>query len=252
MKRSFILLLIVLFSVNLLSQGSTIRKNPYFSGSLSWYYPGLGQAYNGKILKGALFLTLELGSLYTAINLVSDLTFRLEEGVIVNPHSDITRGNRNIAIGLAVGATLLHIYNIYDAISDSMKFNLRNASSLKSESPDPFFLAVSSYLMPGTGQMFNGSFRKGSELLFYQLLFKVWKVYIDYDLRNRYSPEDSALNWLDLNQNDRVTIIAYYAMNSFFRIYSAYDAYIGGHKKVEILMMEDSRKNLLLGLGVKF
>ncbi len=254
MKRFFLVLILLLSFISpKTDENSMHRKNPFFSGSLSWYYPGLGQLYNGKILKSGLFFSIELATSYIAINMVSDLSLKMEEGIIVNPHStEITRNQRNWAIGLATFTALLHIYNIYDAINDSIKLNLTEGKQLKEEHVNSIFPALSSFIMPGSGQMFNGKFKKGSELIFYQLLFKLWKIYIDYDFRNRYDPDINAINWHDLNDNDQITLLSYYTMHLLFRFYSAYDAYTINEKKLQLSLVQNSRKNSLLAFGIRF
>ncbi len=249
-KISFLLIIMVFFFSK--SFSSPIIRNPYFAGSLSWYYPGLGQIYNGKILKGSLFFTSELALLYIGSNLVSDVSFKLEESIIVNPKNNISRADKNISIVLFTTLGLLHIYNIVDAASDSIKHNFNNKILLIEPKIPPVFLALSSFIMPGTGQMYNGDIKKGSELLFYNLLLRSWKVFIDYDFKNRKGEEYSMINWNNLNDNDKITFISYTLINYIFRLYSAYDAYTESNKKLNLSMTNDWDNNKLFLVGIKF
>ena len=253
MKKVFIFTLVFLLFAGTVHGGEfKLKKNPFFAGSLSWYYPGMGQVYNGEFLKGGLFATAEYLLLYFAINRVSDISFKLQEGIIVNENPVITQGDRNISIGLFTLTGILHIYNIYDSINGSLKHNLKYSDRLKGERINPVFLAGFSFMMPGTGQMFNGEVKKGSELVFYNLVLKLWKIHIDWDLRKRYEPSVNAINWNDLNSNDRITLFSFYAIDILFRFYSAYDAYTGGSRKLDIEFRTDSRNNSLLLLGMDF
>ncbi|MCD6578653.1 hypothetical protein J7L48_04195 [bacterium] len=251
MKKILFFLMMILF---LLSKPLSLpmRRNPYFAGALSWYYPGLGQLYNGKTLKGALLFSSELALLYIGTNLVSDVSFKLEESIVVNPKNNISRGDRNLSIGLFSILACLHIYNIVDASSDSIKHNLDNDILLIEPTIPPIFLSLSSFIMPGTGQVYNGDIKKGSELIFYNLLLKGWKVYIDYDFKNRKGEGYSTINWNNLNDNDRITFISYALINYIFRFYSAYDAYTGGKKNLQLTMTSDNNNNKLFLVGIKF
>ena len=81
-------------------------KNPGVAAVLSFFFTGLGQIYNGKLLKGLGFMALG------ALNIF--LMF--------------------IIIGFITGP-LFWIYNIYDAYSDAERINRANA--LPSEKPQP-------------------------------------------------------------------------------------------------------------------
>ncbi len=251
MKRT-ILILFLIMSIGISAEETLFLKNPYLSGSLSWYYPGLGQIYNGKVFKGSVMFILETTCLYLSLNLVSDLTFRIEEGFIVNPHSEITDKNRALSVTFFSAAVLLHVYNIIDAIGDSLKYNTAFAEKAEKPKYDPLVPAVFSFFMPGSGQMLNGDYRKGSELIFYEVLFKLWKVYIDYDLRKRYAEDSGAINWLDLSNNDRITFFSYFMMHFLLRSYCAYDAFKKGAENLKLSMDTDTRNNPRVMLGFRF
>jgi TM2 domain-containing membrane protein YozV len=83
-------------------------KNPGVAAVLSFFFTGLGQIYNGRLLKGLAFMAIG------AVNIA--LMF--------------------IVIGLITGP-IFWIYNIYDAYSDAERINRSNASAPEKLQPRP-------------------------------------------------------------------------------------------------------------------
>lgn len=73
-------------------------KNPGIAAVLSFFIPGLGQIYNGQIMKGIIFIVL--ASIFGALTLVLI-------GYILYP--------------------LFWIYNLYDAYNTAKRINERQA-----------------------------------------------------------------------------------------------------------------------------
>ena len=73
-----------------------LGKNPGFAAGLSFFIPGLGQIYNGQIMKGILFIILASVFGFLTIVLI---------GYVLYP--------------------LFWIYNIYDAYNTAREINER-------------------------------------------------------------------------------------------------------------------------------
>jgi TM2 domain-containing membrane protein YozV len=83
-------------------------KNPGIAAVLSFFFTGLGQIYNGRLLKGLAFMAA--GALNIALMFV--------------------------LIGFVTGP-LFWIYNIYDAYSDAERINRSNATPRDPIQPRP-------------------------------------------------------------------------------------------------------------------
>ena len=95
-------------------------KNPGVAAVLSFFFTGLGQIYNGRLLKGLAFMAA--GALNIALMF--------------------------IFIGFITGP-LFWIYNIYDAYSDAERINRSNATPRERLQPRPDW-GQHSQLEPGT------------------------------------------------------------------------------------------------------
>ncbi|MEJ5361542.1 MAG: hypothetical protein WHV26_05715 [Spirochaetota bacterium] len=107
------------------------KKDPLFAGILSFYMPGLGQFYSDEKLKGALFLvteyTIVIGSLFYFL----DFNFKAGSDSGFNLGIDAKRTDlgvistkRKYLFYATVGTlSLIHIYNIIDAVQSAGSFN---------------------------------------------------------------------------------------------------------------------------------
>lgn len=77
------------------------QKNPIIALLLSFLFPGVGQIYNGQILKGAIILVAYFGIIFLAIA----LSFFL------------------IGICLFVVPVIIWLYAMYDAYTSANKIN---------------------------------------------------------------------------------------------------------------------------------
>jgi TM2 domain-containing membrane protein YozV len=107
------------------------RRDPIFAGFLSWYVPGLGQYYSGRIWKGTAFLVTEYTLLFCAIFYFLDFDFSAGNGSGFQIRADAKRtdlgvvetSRRNVFIGMLSVVFLIHIYNVSDAVQSAKDFN---------------------------------------------------------------------------------------------------------------------------------
>lgn len=107
------------------------RRDPIFAGFLSWYVPGLGQYYSGRIWKGTAFLVTEYTLLFCAIFYFLDFDFSAGNGSGFQIHADAKRtdlgvvetSRRNVFIGMLSVVFMIHLYNVSDAVQSAKDFN---------------------------------------------------------------------------------------------------------------------------------
>ena len=107
------------------------KRDPILAGILSWYVPGLGQYYSGKIWKGTAFLVTEysltIGAIFYFMNF--DFSAGGKTGFKVNVDAKRTdlgvveTSRRNVFYGIMSLVAVVHLYNISDAVSSARGFN---------------------------------------------------------------------------------------------------------------------------------
>jgi TM2 domain-containing membrane protein YozV len=107
------------------------KRDPILAGILSWYVPGLGQFYSGKIWKGTAFLVTEysltIGAIFYFLNF--DFSAGGKTGFKVNVDAKRTdlgvveTSRRNVFYGIMSLVAVIHLYNISDAVSSARAFN---------------------------------------------------------------------------------------------------------------------------------
>ncbi len=108
------------------------KRDPILAGILSWYVPGLGQYYSGKIWKGTAFLVTEYGLTLGAIFYFMNFDFSAggKSGFKVNVDAKRTdlgvveTSRRNVFLGMMTVVAVIHLYNISDAVSSARSFNV--------------------------------------------------------------------------------------------------------------------------------
>ena len=104
------------------------RKDPILAGALSWYVPGLGQMYGGAVFKGAVFMVVEYGLIYSFLITVAEV----EVGVsgefslgfkLSTKEGGLTSSEQTTAILLGTSLLVIHFINIIDAVDTSRKHN---------------------------------------------------------------------------------------------------------------------------------
>ncbi len=131
MKLRYIIILILLFLILSSEIKSDVikRQDPFLAGVLSWYMAGLGQIYAGEYFKGAVFWCIDYTLYISAILTVADINFSSNKDIgfqiNIKPKKDISTKQKTIAISLAAGYVLFHIYNVIDAIKTVKRNNLK-------------------------------------------------------------------------------------------------------------------------------
>ena len=107
------------------------KKDPLFSGILSFYMPGLGQFYSDEKLKGALFLVTEYTIVIGSFFYFLDFNFKAGSDSGFNLGIDAKRTNlgvistqrKNLFYITFATLSVIHIYNIIDAVQSAGSFN---------------------------------------------------------------------------------------------------------------------------------
>ncbi len=128
-------------------------KEPWLGVNLSFLFPGIGQIYSGKALRGYLLAAIYLLSI--AIGLY----------FFVN-----TFGNIFIGIGCFLGALLLFLYNLFDAYYCVKSSNNDAFEKSRKGSKDPWLAVLISRLFLGLGHIYVGRYWLGFILLFLSAL----------------------------------------------------------------------------------
>ena len=107
------------------------KKDPILASSISWYIPGGGQFYAGNYKKGLLFLTLEASLFIYTLGLVTDYSYDLGNGFLMDAKNDVSTKDKELAWSLGTVLLGLHIYNIVDAYNGNyIEDIVRHNSSL--------------------------------------------------------------------------------------------------------------------------
>jgi hypothetical protein len=107
------------------------KKDPLFAGILSFYMPGLGQFYSDEKLKGALFLVTEYTILIGSFFYFLDFNFKAGSDSGFNLGIDAKRTDlgvistqrKNLFYITFATLSVIHIYNIIDAVQSAGSFN---------------------------------------------------------------------------------------------------------------------------------
>lgn len=121
------------------SQTSVSGKEPWLAVILSSLFPGVGQIYAGKILKGIIFIVL-------ALSLIA-----LGWWLIFSPTGSVWLGFQ-----LLIGYSLLLIFNLFDAHRCAKKANNSEFERLRKGDKDPWLAAFLSRIIPGLGHAYQG------------------------------------------------------------------------------------------------
>jgi signal peptidase I len=113
------------------------NKEPWFAVNLSRILPGIGQLYAGKTVKGYLILALYILSLPIGLWLLID-----------------PAGNALAGIWTIVIATILHIWNIFDAYHTARTGNSSEFESARKAKKDVWLGLFLSGLIPGLGHLY--------------------------------------------------------------------------------------------------
>ena len=208
------------------------KKDPILASSISWYIPGGGQFYSEKYTRGTIFLVTEAGLFIYSLSLVADYSYDLGNGFLMDPKSDVTKKDKQLAWGLGTVLAGIHLYNIIDAYHSAKNFNNSVNRKLKKKNQryiyldrkDPFVAGLLSWKMPGLGQIYNKEYYKGSKFILGSLILKTWGIYIYQDLAAKYKESDSGISWQTLEENDKNLILTYGIFYFTFELINILDA----------------------------
>lgn len=121
------------------SKISVTGKEPWLAVTLSTLFPGVGQIYAGKILKGIIliFLTLSL--------------IGLGGWLVVSPTGSVLLGFQ-----VFIGYFIVSIFNLFDAHRSAKKANNSEFERLRKGDKDPWLAVFLSRMIPGLGHAYQG------------------------------------------------------------------------------------------------
>jgi TM2 domain-containing membrane protein YozV len=135
-------IVLALFLVPLLAlaqpEGVLQRKDPILAGALSWYVPGLGQMYGGAIFKGAAFMVVEYGLIYSFLITVAQVDVGVSGGFTLGfklstKEGGLTSSEQTTAILLGTSLVVIHFINIIDAVNTSREHNEELEKKLRTD-----------------------------------------------------------------------------------------------------------------------
>ncbi|MDD3627520.1 MAG: hypothetical protein PHV06_09390 [bacterium] len=208
------------------------KKDPILASSISWYIPGGGQFYSENYLKGSIFLLVEAGLFVTTLGLITNYSYDLGNGFLVDAKHDVSLEDKQLAWGLGTLLLGLHIYNIVDAYHTAKRFNNsidselmeNNLQYIYSDRKDPFIAGLLSWKMPGLGQIYTKEYNKGSKFMLGSIALKMWGFYLYQDLEDKYDPDSLGITWKELSENDKNLIITYGLFYISFELINIFDS----------------------------
>ena len=112
-------------------------KEPWLAVNLSMLWPGIGQIYSGQVLRGCIFIIIQV------------LLSCLGAGLIFSP-----TGNLGIGVFFLLGSVLFIVFNLFDAYRCAKKTNTLSFEELRKSSKDPWRAVFLSRIMPGIGHLY--------------------------------------------------------------------------------------------------
>ncbi len=130
---------------------SITGKEPWLAVILSGIFPGLGQIYAGKTIKGLCLIFIAL------------ILIGLSSFLILSPTGSIRLG-----IQLLIGFSLFYIFSLFDAYRCAVKSNSREFERLRKNEKDPWLAVFLTGLFLGLGHAYQEQW--GVVILFFLLL----------------------------------------------------------------------------------
>lgn len=112
-------------------------KEPWLAVNLSMFWPGIGQIYSGKVLRGWIFIISQV------------FLICLGGWLLLTPTGDLV-----IALILLLSTLLVGLYNLFDAHKCAKKANNLSFEELRKSSKDPWFAVFLSRIIPGIGHLY--------------------------------------------------------------------------------------------------
>ncbi|HEY9853081.1 MAG TPA: signal peptidase I [Leptolyngbyaceae cyanobacterium] len=120
-------------------------KEPWLSVNLSLIFPGLGQLYSGKFLKGLFFIIAHVCLILAGI------------WVLISYEVNVIIG----LIYLLIGLILIPVYCLFDAHRCAKKANKASFEKLRKSDKDAWLAVFLSRLLPGVGHIYIGKWPIG-------------------------------------------------------------------------------------------
>lgn len=118
---------------------SVTGKEPWLAVILSTLFPGIGQIYAGKTLRGLIFILVGLSLI------------AIGGWLILSPTGSVWLGFQ-----LLIGFALFVIFSLFDAHRCTRKVNNSEFEILRKEGKDPWLAVFLSRIIPGLGHAYQG------------------------------------------------------------------------------------------------
>lgn len=113
MKKLIVIVLLTGFGFTQTTDSLSV-KSPKKAAMYGAMFPGAGQAYNGKIIKGVIILSLEIAAIYQW-SLNGDIYKNYESGnYALSKHRYLEKRNK-----YAWWAVIVYVYGLLDAVVDA-------------------------------------------------------------------------------------------------------------------------------------
>lgn len=125
-------------------------KEPWLAVNLSMFWPGIGQIYSGKIIRGCIFIASQI------------VFYALGGWLFFSP-----TGNILIGLSCFLASALVGIWSLFDAHRCAKKANSSSFEELRKSSKDPWLAVFLSRIIPGIGHFYIN--KVGLGILFFCL-----------------------------------------------------------------------------------
>ncbi|MFW6359435.1 MAG: signal peptidase I [Chroococcales cyanobacterium] len=132
-----------------------MSKDPWLAVNFSMFFPGIGQFYAGKTVKGMIFLITQV--------MLLGFAFWSLFG---------TNGNTLVSLYCLIPITLLYFGNLLDAYF-SVKQYSSSGERIPRQQKNPWFAVLLSRILPGLGQLYLKQALAGSLFLFLAVFFGI-------------------------------------------------------------------------------
>ncbi|MCL1471577.1 signal peptidase I [Argonema antarcticum A004/B2] len=136
-----------------MSNQPTSGKEPWLAVILSTFFPGIGQIYAGQVVRGVVFIIVQIALIFLGGWLVFSPSGNIKQGII-----------------LLLATILVTIPNIFDAHRCARKANSADFERLRKSNKDPWLAVFLSQILPGLGHLYIGKWWLGI------LLIIIWVV----------------------------------------------------------------------------
>jgi len=125
-------------------------KEPWLAVNLSMFFPGIGQIYSGRVIRGCILIASQI------------VLSSLGGWLIFSP-----TGNIVIGLSCLLAGALVYILSLFDAHQCAKKANSSKFEELRKSSKDPWLAVFLSRIIPGIGHLYINKIWLG--ILFFSL-----------------------------------------------------------------------------------